>query len=124
VSIRPHRLFERDGPHLILRMPILYTQAALGATVQVPTLDGPENLDIPAGTQPGDVFRLRSRGMPDPRGGLRGDLLVQTFIEVPKSLSPDQESLLRQLAELEASRCLRLIGSHLSRSCETTLPVG
>lgn len=101
ISVRPHRLFERDGRHLILRMPILYTQAALGATVQVPTLEGPRELDIPAGTQPGDVFRLRSLGMPDPRGGLRGDLLVQTYIEVPKTLPPEQESLLRQLAELE-----------------------
>ncbi len=67
----------------------------------VPTLDGPDNLSIPAGTQSGEVFRLRRRGMPDPHGGSRGDLLVQTFIEVPKELSPDQEALLRQLAELE-----------------------
>ena len=67
----------------------------------MPTLDGPYELKVPAGTQPGDVFRIRSQGMPDPRGGLRGDLLVQTFIEIPKRLSTEQETLLRELAELE-----------------------
>jgi molecular chaperone DnaJ len=101
VSVRPHRLFERDGRNLILRLPITYTQAALGATVDVPTLDGKEELRIAPGTQPGDVFQLRGRGMPDPRGAARGDLLVQTFIEVPKRLSAKQETLLRELAELE-----------------------
>ncbi|MBC8353947.1 MAG: molecular chaperone DnaJ [Planctomycetes bacterium] len=101
VSVRQHRLFERDGSHLILRLPMTYTQAALGATIEVPTLDGPYELNIPTGTQPGDVFRVRSQGMPDPRGGARGDLLVQTYIEIPKKLSSEQEALLRDLAELE-----------------------
>jgi len=101
VSVRPHRLFQRDGLHLILRLPISYSQAALGATVDVPTLGGKEELTITAGTQPGDVFRLRGRGMPDPRGSARGDLLVQTYIEVPRRLSAKQTSLLRELAELE-----------------------
>jgi molecular chaperone DnaJ len=101
VSVREHRLFERDGSHLILRLPMTYPQAALGATIEVPTLGGPYELKVPAGTQPGEVFRLRSQGMPNPRGGPRGDLLVQTFIEVPKRLSEEQETLLRDLAELE-----------------------
>ncbi len=101
VSVRPHQLFERDGTHLILRLPMNYTQAVLGATVEVPTLNGPYELKVPAGTQPGEVFRIRSEGVPDPRGGPRGDLLVQTFIEIPKRLSPEQEKLLRELAELE-----------------------
>jgi len=101
VSVRQHRLFERDGSHLILRLPITYTQAALGATVEVPTLDGPYDLTVPAGTQSGDVFRVRSQGMPDPRGAPRGDLHVQTYIEIPKKLSAAQETLLRELAELE-----------------------
>lgn len=101
VSVCKHRLFEREGSHLILRLPMTYTQAALGATVEVPTLDGPYELNVPAGTQPGDVFRIRSQGMPDPRGGMRGDLHVQTYIEVPKKLSAEQETLLRDLAELE-----------------------
>ncbi len=101
VSVKAHRLFERDGRHLVVRLPITYSQAALGATVEVPTLNGKQELRVPAGTQPGEVFQLRGRGMPDPRGGAQGDLLVQTFIEVPKRLSPKQDELLRELAELE-----------------------
>ena len=101
VSVRPHPLFERDGRHLILRVPITYSQAALGATLEVPTLSGPQELRVPPGTQPGEVFRLRSQGLVDPRGGARGDLLVQTYIEIPKRVSARQEVLLRELAELE-----------------------
>lgn len=101
IHVREHQLFHRDGSHLVLQLPITYSQAALGATIQVPTLDGPDSLAVPAGTQSGEVFRIRRRGMPDPHGGPRGDLLVQTYIDVPKKLNPNQEALLRQLAELE-----------------------
>jgi molecular chaperone DnaJ len=82
-------------------MPITYSQAALGATIEVPTLAGPHNLVLPPGSQSGEVFRVRGRGMPDVRGGSTGDLHVQTFIEVPKRLTPKQEQLLRELAEVE-----------------------
>jgi len=101
VAVREHRLFERDGRHLILRLPITYTQAALGAVLEVPTLNGPHQLTVPQGTQSGEVFRVRSEGVPDPRGGAPGDLLVQTYVEIPKKLSPEQEALLRELAEME-----------------------
>ena len=101
IKVRAHSLFQRDGLHLIVRLPVGYVQAVLGAELDVPTLDGAEKLKIPAGTQGGEVFRLRGRGVPDPRGGGRGDLLIQTFIEVPKKVSPAQDKLLRQLADLE-----------------------
>jgi len=101
VSVRKHKLFEREGTHLILELPITFTQAALGATVEVPTMTGADKLDIPRGTQSASVFRLRGRGMPDVRGGPKGDLLVRTTIEVPTSLDEKQEKLLRELAELE-----------------------
>lgn len=101
ISVEEHPLFERDGQHLICRVPISYSQAALGATIEVPTLDGREELKIPAGTQSGQVFRMRGRGMPDPRHHGRGDLLVQANIEVPMKLEPQEEELLRKLAELE-----------------------
>ena len=103
VHVTEHPLFRRDGNHLICRVPITFTQAALGATVEVPTLDGPEEIDVPAGTQPGELFTLRRRGMPDPRGGSTGDLLVQVTIDVPRKLQPEQEELLRKLAEVENS---------------------
>ncbi len=101
VSVEEHPLFQRDGQHLILRLPIAYSQAALGATVEVPTLDGRQPLSIAAGTQPGEVFRLRGQGMPDPRRRGRGDLLVEVLVEVPKTLSAKQEQLLRDLAAEE-----------------------
>lgn len=101
ISIRKHKLFHRDGDHLVLQIPITYSQAVLGAEIEVPTLIGPRPLSIPAGTQSGEVFKIRGQGMPNPQGGRPGDLLVQTFIETPKKLSPQQEHLLRELAELE-----------------------
>ena len=103
VTIRPHRLFQREGDHLLLRLPVTYSQAALGATIEVPTLTGRAELQIPAGTQSAELFRLRGRGMPNPRGGGLGDLVVQVYIEVPKKLTPRQEELLRELADVENS---------------------
>jgi molecular chaperone DnaJ len=101
VSVKKHKLFQRDGNHLILQMPITYTQAALGATIDIPTLAGKDTLTVPKGTQSGEVFRIRGKGMPDVRGGGTGDLLVQTFVEIPKKLNSKQEKILRELAELE-----------------------
>jgi molecular chaperone DnaJ len=101
LSVRDHPLFQRDGPHLICQVPISYSQAALGAKIEVPTLDGREDLQVPAGTQTGEAFRLRGRGMPDARGRSRGDLVVQVHIEVPKRLSDEHERILRELAEVE-----------------------
>lgn len=101
VSILQHSLFEREGQHLICRVPITYSQATLGATLEVPTLNGPGEVEIPRGTQSGDVFRLKGQGMPDPRITGLGDMLVQVNIEVPEKVSEEAESLLRQLAEIE-----------------------
>jgi molecular chaperone DnaJ len=101
VAILQHSLFEREGQHLICRVPITYSQAVLGATLEVPTLNGPGEVEVPPGTQSGDVFRLHGQGMPDPRMVGLGDLLVQVNIEVPKTVSEEEEVLLRDLAELE-----------------------
>ncbi|HZZ29432.1 MAG TPA: molecular chaperone DnaJ [Pirellulales bacterium] len=101
INLKPHPLFERDGQDLICRVPISYAQATLGAKIKVPTLEGPEDFEIAAGTQPGQVVKMRRRGMPDPRGGSKGDLLVVIQLEVPKSLSVRQEKLLRDLATEE-----------------------
>lgn len=101
ITVREHELFQRDGQHLIVRVPISYSQAALGAKIEVPTLSGPHELELPPGTQSAEVFKLRGKGLPSPRGRGVGDLLVQVNIEVPKALSAEQEALLRQLAEHE-----------------------
>ncbi len=101
INVAEHPLFQRRGQDLLCEIPIGYSQAALGTTVEVPTLDGPEKLTIPAGTQNGEVFSLRGHGMPDLRRHGRGNLLVQVGIEVHKPLSPEHEAALRQLAEIE-----------------------
>jgi molecular chaperone DnaJ len=101
ITVRPHDLFKRDGNHLILQLPISYSQAALGAEIEVPTLGGRHQLRVDAGTQNGKVFTVKGMGIADPRGGRAGDLLVQVFVEVPKKTSAEQERLLRELAELD-----------------------
>ena len=98
VIVRPHARFERDGTSVLLDQEISYAQAALGAEVEVPTLDGKVKLTIPEGTQPGAVFRLRGKGIPYLRGSGRGDQFVTVSIKVPKNLTGSQKELLRQFA--------------------------
>jgi molecular chaperone DnaJ len=101
ITVKEHPLFQREGQDLIVRIPVTYSQATLGCNLEVPTLDGPHELKVPAGTQSGEVFKLRGRGLPSPRNHGLGDLLVQVNIEVPKKLTQRQQELLRELAELE-----------------------
>jgi len=101
VRIKPHPFFERRDNDLVCRMPISFTQAALGTSVEVPTLTGKAELKIKRGTQHGQVFRLGGLGLPDIRTGRRGDELVQVMIEVPKKLSKQQEKILREYAHAE-----------------------
>ncbi len=97
VSVRPHPIFERRGTDVWCEMPITFTQAALGADVEVPTLDGKVSYHVHEGTQPGDVFRLKGKGIQNLHSRLRGDQYVQVTVEVPKNLSEKQKDLLRQL---------------------------
>ncbi|MCL2884624.1 MAG: molecular chaperone DnaJ, partial [Oscillospiraceae bacterium] len=97
VSVRPHPLFEREGVHLHLNLPLTFTQAALGAEVPIPTLDGIAKLTVPEGAQPGDTLRLRGKGLPSLRGGGKGDILVHLTVEVPKGLTKEQRKLLRDM---------------------------
>ena len=101
IHVEEHELFKRDGDFLVLEMPITYSQSVLGSTIEVPTLEGLQPLVIPAGTPLGKVFRISGYGMPNPHNGKKGELLVQTYIEVPTSTSPRHEELLRELAEME-----------------------
>ena len=101
IRVKPHPLFKRDGRNLACEVPITFAQAALGTSLDIPILTGKHHITVPPGTQPGEVFRLKSQGMPDPHGGMRGDLLVEFHVEVPKKLNKKQEELLRELAELD-----------------------
>ena len=96
IGIRPHPIFERRGDDVWCDLPITFTQAALGATVTVPTLDGKS---IHEGTQPGDVFKLRGKGIQHLGGKGRGDQYVRVVIEVPKNLSSKQKQLIREFED-------------------------
>ncbi len=101
VRVKKHEFFERDGDHLLMEMPISFTQATLGAEVEVPTIEGKETLSIKKGTQYGDIFRIHDAGLPNLRSGRKGDLIVVAKIETPKKLTSKQEELLREFAKTE-----------------------
>ncbi len=101
ILVRKPPFFERSRNDLLCQVPISFPQAALGADIEVPTLDGPDRLHIPKGTQSGDVLRIKGRGMPDISGRGRGDELVEVVVETPRYLTARQEELLRELASLE-----------------------
>lgn len=100
LSIEEDERFLRDGVHLYTVIELTYAQAVLGDTVQVEGVTGPLELDIDAGTTPGQEFRIKGQGLPRLHGGARGDLIIQATISVPRKVSEEQEKLLRQFAEL------------------------
>lgn len=101
IRVREHPIFQRDGVHLVCQVPITFSQAALGGDIEVPTLDGPLTHMLKRGLQSGEVVRIPGKGMPNLRGGHKGDLLVQVLVETPRTLTKRQEELLRELAELD-----------------------
>jgi len=118
IEIEDHPFLVREGKDLHCEVPVSFTQAALGATVDVPTLDGAKPLEIARGTQPGDVIRVRGLGMPEVRGRGIGDLHVHVHVEVPKSISPRAEELLRELAVEEHATVSPKRTSFFSRLAE------
>jgi molecular chaperone DnaJ len=101
IAVKPHPMFSRHNNDLVCQIPVSFTQAALGAKLDVPTLKGTEQMDIPAGTQHGEVFKLKGKGLPDLRSTRNGDELVQILIEVPKKLTEKQKQILRDFAATE-----------------------
>ena len=100
LHVEAHEFFQRDGNDIYCQVPISITQAALGGTVEVPTLEGHETLKIPKGTQSGKVFRLKGKGVPHLRGFGRGDQVIQTLVKIPTHLSKRQEELLKEFARI------------------------
>jgi molecular chaperone DnaJ len=100
LHVQAHAFFQRDGDDLLCEVPVSFTQAALGAEIEVPALDGGASIKIPPGTQPGTMFRLKSKGIKNVQGHGRGDLHIRINVEVPTHLSPDQRAKLQEFAEL------------------------
>jgi molecular chaperone DnaJ len=99
LSIRPHDFFEREGQDLHCVIPISFPQAALGAEIEIPGIDGPVNLKIPEGTQSGREVRVRGRGVPYLNDKGHGDLVVKVLVQIPRKLTRAQRELVGKLAE-------------------------
>jgi molecular chaperone DnaJ len=112
VHVQPHPLFERDGDDLHLTVPIAIHEAALGAKIDVPSLDGPTRLRVPPGTQSGQRFRLRERGVPSPRDGRPGDLVVEVRLVLPKMLDERSKELLREFGRINNDDVRRALMEH------------
>lgn len=104
VRVRPHKYFTRKGYDLYCAIPISFTQATLGAEIDVPTLDKPVKYNVPEGTQPGTVFRVKGQGIQNLRNSGKGDLFVEINVEIPKRLSEKQKDLLRQFEASTSGR--------------------
>ena len=100
IHVEAHDFFERRDNNIYCQIPISFVQAALGATIEVPTLNGTEKLKISRGTQSGAVFRLKGKGIPNLRGYGRGDQIIETLVKTPVNLNKKQEELLREFAKL------------------------
>ena len=107
ISVKPHELFRRDRDNLYIDIPIGFHQAALGDEITVPTLDGKVSYKVPAGTQPGTVFRLKGKGVKNVRTGRMGDLYVKVQLEVPTKLNASQKKAIREMGEKVGADCYK-----------------
>lgn len=103
IHVEEHEFFKRSGDDIICRVPISFVQAALGATIEVPTLQDKEKIKIPKGTQTGKTFRLKGKGVPHVRGYGRGDQIIEIFVRTPVNLSKKEEDILREFEKLNTT---------------------
>ena len=122
IHVEPHDFFEREDTHVICRIPISFVQASLGAKIPVPTLQGEKTLEIPKGTQPGDLFRFRGEGIPSLRTQQRGDQVIQVTIKTPTHLSKKQESLLKEFERLENNKLSKKLKNILKGGAAKAAP--
>lgn len=105
ITVLPHPIFRRKQNNVYCEIPITFVQAALGSEIEVPTLDGEVKYKIPEATQTGTEFRLKGKGIPDLRNGIRGDQLIRVYVEVPQKLNEKQKAILKEFAEISGDEC-------------------
>ncbi|MBI2833674.1 MAG: J domain-containing protein [Acidobacteria bacterium] len=110
ITVEPHPLFHREGDDLRVVVPVAIHEAALGAKIDVPTIDGPARLRMPPGTQSGQRLRLRDRGAPSPRDGTRGDLIVEVKLVLPRVIDERSKELLREFGRINAENVRKNLG--------------
>ena len=103
VKVSPHRFLRRDGEDLVLTLPLAIHEAALGARIDVPTLEGAVTLRVPPGTQSGECFRIKSRGVPSPQSGVRGDLVIEVNVVMPSVTDERSKQLLKEFGRLHSN---------------------
>ncbi|MCJ7773985.1 MAG: molecular chaperone DnaJ [Desulfobacterales bacterium] len=104
INVKPHEFFQRNETDIICQVPISFVQAALGDKIMIPTLNGEKKLEIPKGTQPGDLFRFNGEGIPSLHSKKRGDQIIQALVKTPTNLSKKQEALLKEFSDLETEK--------------------
>lgn len=102
--LEPHDFFAREGDDILCQIPIGFVQAALGAEIEVPTLDGMSTVTIPKGTENGEIFRIKGEGFPRLRGHGRGDEVVQVVLKTPKNLTKRQMEILKEFEEISEKK--------------------
>jgi len=100
IYVEPHDFFAREGDDLICQIPISFPQAALGADLEVPTLNGKKNITIPKGTEPGEILKIKGEGFPKIRGYGKGDQIIQIIVKTPKNITKRQEEILKEFEEI------------------------
>ena len=116
IHVREHELFQRHGDDILCEIPVSFVTAALGGTIDVPTISGKVQLTIPPGTQSGKTFRLRGKGMPNVNGLGKGDQYVKVFLEIPVGITDEQKQLLKKFAELGGERLYPLSSSFFAKA--------
>jgi molecular chaperone DnaJ len=112
VQVQPHEIFRREGDDLHVTIPVAVHEAGLGAKIEVPSIDGPARLRVPPGTQSGQRFRLRERGVPSPRDGRRGDLVVEVRLVLPTLLDERSKELLREFGRINGEDVRQALKEH------------
>ncbi len=115
IHVEPHDFFQRNNTDVICRVQISFAQAALGTRINVPTLNGEKEVDIPKGTQPGDVFKIQGEGIPSLRTSRRGDQIIQMEIKTPTNLNKKQIDLLKEFEKIEAGKFTTKLKTILKR---------
>ncbi len=115
IHVKEHALFKREGEHVILDLPITFAQAALGAQISVPTLNGPTELTIRAGTQPGETLRLKGKGIKRLNGNGHGDQFIRVGVEIPKHLNNKQKELLKEFDSEAGKDCQPLVNQFMQK---------
>jgi molecular chaperone DnaJ len=104
LHVKPHEFFKREDTNIFCQIPLSFVDAALGTSIEVPTLTGEQTLKIPKGTQPGELFRFRGEGFPSLRGHGKGDQVIQLRVSTPTGLTKKQASLLQEFRRLESKK--------------------